>query len=58
VCWSYRNLLDRVHQAANAYLSLGLPVGGVVALMLPNSRQNRASTVRASGPSPAFSGRS
>ncbi|GAA2718591.1 acyl-CoA synthetase [Actinocorallia aurantiaca] len=35
--WSYGTLLERVHQAANAYLSLGLPEGGVVALMLPNS---------------------
>lgn len=35
-CWSYGTLLRRVHQAANAYLSLGLPAGGGVALMLPN----------------------
>ncbi|MEO3784145.1 acyl-CoA synthetase [Actinocorallia sp. B10E7] len=35
-CWSYGTLLQRVHQAANAYLSLGLGEGGVVALMLPN----------------------
>ncbi|MBL7501961.1 acyl-CoA synthetase [Frankia sp. CNm7] len=34
--WTYRTLLERVHQAANAYLALGLPEGGVVALMLPN----------------------
>lgn len=34
--WTYAALLERVHQAANAYLSLGLPDGGVVALMLPN----------------------
>jgi fatty-acyl-CoA synthase len=34
--WTYAGLLQRVHQAANAYLSLGLPDGGVVALMLPN----------------------
>lgn len=34
--WSYHTLLERIHQAANAYLALGLPEGGVVALMLPN----------------------
>jgi fatty-acyl-CoA synthase len=34
--WSYGTLLDRVHRAANAYLTLGLSEGGVVALMLPN----------------------
>ena len=35
-CQTYGALLERVHQAANAYLELGLPEGGVVALMLPN----------------------
>ncbi|MFI0454484.1 acyl-CoA synthetase, partial [Actinomadura sp. 6N118] len=35
-CWTYRTLLGRIHQAANTYLALGLPEGGVVALMLPN----------------------
>ncbi|MEU6745944.1 acyl-CoA synthetase [Spirillospora sp. NPDC046719] len=35
-CWTYGTLLQRVHQAANTYLELGLPAGGVVALMLPN----------------------
>src|SRR5512139_3864901 len=35
-CWSYGTLLEQVHQAANAYLELGLGEGGVVALMLPN----------------------
>ncbi|WP_106400660.1 acyl-CoA synthetase [Actinocorallia populi] len=35
-CWTYGDLLKRVHRAANAYLALGLPEGGVVALMLPN----------------------
>ncbi|MEU8122544.1 acyl-CoA synthetase [Spirillospora sp. NPDC049024] len=34
--WTYETLLRRVHQAANAYLTLGLPEGGVAALMLPN----------------------
>ena len=34
--WTYRTLLERIHQAANAYLELGLTEGGVVALMLPN----------------------
>jgi fatty-acyl-CoA synthase len=34
--WTFGTLLERVHQAAGAYLSLGLPEGGVVALMLPN----------------------
>ncbi|MEO3788517.1 acyl-CoA synthetase [Actinocorallia sp. B10E7] len=34
--WTYRTLLERTHQAANAYLELGLTEGGVVALMLPN----------------------
>ncbi|MFB4308392.1 acyl-CoA synthetase [Actinomadura sp. GTD37] len=36
VCWTYRTLLERLHQAANAYLNLGLSEGGVVGLMLPN----------------------
>lgn len=35
-CWTFGTLLERTHQAANAYLALGLPEGGVVALMLPN----------------------
>lgn len=35
-CWSYGTLLERVHQAANAYLELGMAEGGVVALMLPS----------------------
>lgn len=35
-CWTYGTLMQRVHQAANAYLALGLPEGGTVALMLPN----------------------
>ncbi|MDH6281082.1 acyl-CoA synthetase [Prescottella agglutinans] len=34
--WTYEALLHRVHQAANLYESLGVPPGGVVALMLPN----------------------
>lgn len=34
--WTYRTLLERTHQAASAYLALGLPERGVVALMLPN----------------------
>lgn len=34
--WTYRTLLERIHQATNAYLALGLPEGGVVGLMLPN----------------------
>ncbi|MDX6740148.1 acyl-CoA synthetase [Actinocorallia sp. A-T 12471] len=33
---TYRDLLQRVHQAANAFLAAGTPEGGVVALMLPN----------------------
>ncbi|MCP9950943.1 acyl-CoA synthetase [Actinomadura madurae] len=36
-CWTYGTLLERVHQAANAFLDLGVPEGGVVASMLPNS---------------------
>ncbi|MFI0353208.1 acyl-CoA synthetase [Actinomadura sp. 9N407] len=36
-CWTYGALLERVHQAANAFLDLGVPEGGVVASMLPNS---------------------
>ncbi|CNG22561.1 acyl-CoA synthetase [Actinomadura latina] len=34
--WTFGRLLEEVHRAANAYLSLGLPEAGVVALMLPN----------------------
>ncbi|GAB3654072.1 acyl-CoA synthetase [Actinocorallia lasiicapitis] len=34
--WTFGHLLEQVHRAANAYLSLDLPQGGVVALMLPN----------------------
>ncbi|MFE9687236.1 acyl-CoA synthetase [Streptomyces sp. NPDC006285] len=35
--WTYDDLLARVHQAANVYLSLGLKAGGVVGLVLPNT---------------------
>ncbi|HEX2312616.1 MAG TPA: acyl-CoA synthetase [Thermomonospora sp.] len=35
--WSYGVLLGRVHQAANLFLSSGLPSGGVVGLLLPNT---------------------
>ncbi|MEW2357188.1 acyl-CoA synthetase [Spirillospora sp. NPDC029432] len=34
--WTFGHLLEEVHRAANAYLALDLPEGGVVALMLPN----------------------
>ncbi|GAB2827849.1 acyl-CoA synthetase [Actinocorallia aurea] len=34
--WTYGELLERVHRAANACTVLGLADGGVVALMLPN----------------------
>lgn len=37
VCWSYGTLLENVHRAANAFLALGVPEGGAVASMLPNS---------------------
>ncbi|WP_234791651.1 acyl-CoA synthetase [Mycolicibacterium mucogenicum] len=35
--WTYRDLLARVTQAANMYTGLGLPPGGVVGLLLPNT---------------------
>ena len=35
--WTYRDLLSRVTQAANMYTGLGLPLGGVVGLLLPNT---------------------
>lgn len=35
-CWTYRTLLQRIHQAANTYLALGQQEGEVIALMLPN----------------------
>lgn len=35
--WTYAELLRRVHRAANTFTAHGLPPGGVVGLMLPNS---------------------
>lgn len=35
--WTYTDLLARVNQAANMYTGLGLPTGGVVGLLLPNT---------------------
>ncbi len=35
--WTYNDLLGRVTRAANMYLDVGLPVGGVVGLLLPNT---------------------
>lgn len=35
--WTYNDLLGRVTQAANTYLDVGLPSGGVVGLLLPNT---------------------
>ncbi|WP_231506770.1 MULTISPECIES: AMP-binding protein [unclassified Mycobacterium] len=35
--WTYADLLGRVTQAANMYLDVGLPAGGVVGLLLPNT---------------------
>jgi len=35
--WSYSQLLSRVNQAANLFAALEVPLGGVVAVMLPNS---------------------
>ena len=34
--WTYRALLERIHQGRQAHLALGLPEGGVVGLMLPS----------------------
>ncbi|AQZ63003.1 Long-chain-fatty-acid--CoA ligase [[Actinomadura] parvosata subsp. kistnae] len=36
-CWTYGTLLEHVHRTANAFLELGVPEGGVVASMVPNS---------------------
>jgi len=35
--WTYNDMLGRVTQAANMYLDIGLPAGGVVGLLLPNT---------------------
>ncbi len=36
-CWTYQQFNDRVSQAANAFLELGIQKGDRVCLMLPNS---------------------
>jgi len=36
-CWSFADLLGRVHQAANLYAALGLAPGKTVGLLLPNT---------------------
>ncbi|MEQ4720698.1 AMP-binding protein [Nonomuraea sp. B19D2] len=47
VTWSYAELLARVHQAANLYTSLGLPPGGTVGLLLPNTGHTYAALLGA-----------
>lgn len=37
ITWTYNDLLMRVTQAANMYAALGVPTGGVVGLLLPNT---------------------
>ncbi|MEV0342542.1 acyl-CoA synthetase [Nocardia sp. NPDC050713] len=45
--WSYAELLRRTTQAANLYAALGLGPGGVVGLMLPNTRTTYAALLGA-----------
>ncbi|TMR93945.1 acyl-CoA synthetase [Nonomuraea basaltis] len=47
VTWSYGELLERVHRAANLYTGLGLEPGGTVGLLLPNSGHTYAALLGA-----------